>query len=184
MIWLILGVVLWWAAHLFKRAMPGVRAPMGEAGKGLVATILVASVVLMVIGYRGADGAVFWGRSPVMAGINNLLMLLSFYCLGASAAQPARVWLGTRLRHPQLTGFSIWAFAHLLVNGDVPSFILFGGLLVWALVEMVVIDATEGPWTPPPQAPVKKEITLLVITVVLFPAVAGVHYWLGVPVFG
>jgi len=184
MIWLILGVALWWAAHLFKRIAPGVRAPMGEAGKGLVAAALVASVVLMVIGYRSADGAFFWGRSPAMVGVNNLLMVLAFYCFGASAAKPAKVWLGTKLRHPQLTGFSIWAASHLLVNGDVPSFILFGGLLVWALVEIAVINAAEGPWTPPPQAPARKEITLLVITVVLFSVVAGVHAWLGYPVFG
>jgi uncharacterized membrane protein len=164
--------------------MPDVRASLGEAGKGLMAVALIASVVLMVIGFRGADGAFFWGRSPAMVGINNLLMLLAFYCFGASAAKPAKVWLGTKLRHPQLTGFSIWAVAHLLVNGDVPSFILFGGLLVWALVEMAVINAAEGPWTPPPQAPAKKEIVLVVITVVLFSVTAGVHYWLGYPVFG
>ena len=149
-----------------------------------MAVVLLASVVLMVIGYQRADGAVFWGRSPAMVGINNLLMVLAFYCFGASAAKPAKVWLGTKLRHPQLTGFSLWAFAHLLVNGDVPSLILFGGLLAWALVEIAVINAAEGPWTPPPRAPAKKEIVLLAVTVVLFAITAGVHYWLGYPVFG
>lgn len=183
MIWLWLGLALWWAAHLFKRIAPGPRASMGDAGKGAVAAALVLAVVLMVIGYRGAEGAVFWGRTPATTGINNLLMVLAFYTFGASAAKPAKVWLGTKLRHPQLTGFSIWAVAHLLVNGDMPSLILFGGLLVWALVEMAVINAAEGPWTPPPQAPVKKEIVLVVVTVVLFAVVAFVHAWLGYPVF-
>ena len=184
MIWLILGVALWWGAHFFKRIAPDVRAGMGEAGKGLVAALLLASLVLMVIGYRSADGAFFWGRSPAMVGINNLLMLLAFYSFGASAAKPAKVWLGTKIRHPQLTGFSLWAVAHLLVNGDMPSIILFGGLLVWALAEMAVINKAEGPWAPPPQAPAKKEIVLLVVTVVLFSVTSGVHYWLGYPVFG
>jgi len=71
-----------------------------------------------------------------------------------------------------------------LVNGDMPSIILFGGLLVWALAEMAVINKAEGPWAPPPQAPAKKEIVLLVVTVVLFSVTSGVHYWLGYPVFG
>ena len=31
---LVLGVALWCAAHLFKRIAPGVRAGMGEPGKG------------------------------------------------------------------------------------------------------------------------------------------------------
>lgn len=184
MIWLLIGLALWWAAHLFKRVAPGVRGPMGDAGKGLVAVGLVLSVILMVIGYRMAEGAVYWGRSPMLVGINNLLMVLAIYCFGASAAKPAKVWLGTRLRHPQLTGFSIWAVAHLLVNGDMVSFILFGGLLIWALVEMAVINAAEGPWTPPQQAPMKKEIVLIFITVVVFAVVSGIHAMLGYPVFG
>ena len=184
MIWLILGVAIWWGAHFFKRIAPDARAKMGDPGKGVIALLLVVSVVLMVIGYRQADGAFFWGRSSALVGINNLLMIAAFYFFGASAAKPAKVWLGTKVRHPQLTGFSIWAFAHILVNGDVPSFILFGGLLAWALVEMAVINKAEGPWTPPPQAPRKKEITLIVVTVVLFSLTSAVHYWLGYPVFG
>src|SRR6056297_1454775 len=140
---LILGVALWWAAHLFKRVAPDARARLGDGGKGLMAILVVGSVVLMVIGYRQAGGAVFWGPSAPMVGINNLLMVLAFYCYAASAAKGAKIWLGTKLRHPQLTGFSIWAVAHLLVNGDVRSFVLFGGLLAWALVEVALINKQE-----------------------------------------
>jgi uncharacterized membrane protein len=184
MIWLILGLILWVAAHLFKRAAPGVRTPMGDAGKGAVAIAIVLSVVLMVIGYRGAEGAVYWGRSPAMTGINNLLMILAFYVYGASMAKGAKVWIGTKIRHPQLTGFSIWAVAHLLVNGDVPSFILFGGLLIWAQVEIAIINRAEGPWVVPPRAPVRKEIVLIGITVVLTVVVMLIHNWLGVQPWG
>ncbi|PWJ22083.1 NnrU family protein [Jannaschia seohaensis] len=181
---LIAGVALWWAAHLFKRVAPEARAKLGDPGKGIVAVAVIASVVLMVIGYRQADGAWFWGRSPALVGINNLLMILAFYCYAASAAKPAKIWLGTKLRHPQLTGFSIWAVAHLLVNGDVRSFVLFGGLLVWALVEIKLINAQEGPWTPPPRAPMKKEVVALVVTVVVTVVVMLIHNWLGVAPWG
>ena len=58
MIWLILGVALWWGAHFFKRVAPDVRASLGDPGKGAVALALLVSIVLMVIGYRAADGAV------------------------------------------------------------------------------------------------------------------------------
>lgn len=185
MIWLILGLILWFAAHLFKRLAPDLRARLGEGpGKGLVAVALILSIVLMVHGYRTAEGAVFWGRSPALVGINNLLMLLAFYVFGASAAKGAKVWLGTKIRHPQLTAVKIWALAHLLVNGDVPSFVLFGGLLAWAVVEVIVINRTDGPWTPPAQAPARKEIVLLGVTIVLFAVVAGVHTWLGYSPFG
>ena len=29
--------------------------------------------------------------------------------------------------------------AHLLVNGDVPSFVLFGGLLAWAVIILALV---------------------------------------------
>ncbi|EBA12255.1 NnrU family protein [Roseobacter sp. CCS2] len=181
---LIAGVALWWAAHLFKRVAPGPRAKLGEPGKGLVKVLIVVSIVLMVLGYRAADGAVYWGRDPMWVGINNLLMILAFYFYAASAAKDAKIWLGTKVRHPQLTGFSIWAVAHLLVNGDTPSFILFGGLLVWAIVEILLINAQEGPWQTPDRAPVKKEIVAIVVTIVVTVVVMGIHYALGVTPWG
>jgi uncharacterized membrane protein len=181
---LIAGVVLWCAAHLFKRVAPGPRAAMGNAGKGVVALTLVASVVLMVMGYRAADGEVYWGRSPALVGINNLLMLIAFYIYAVGGPKGARIWIGTKLRHPQLTGFAIWAAAHVLVNGDTPSFILFGGLFIWAIAEMLIINAQDGPWTPPPRAARKKEIVYIVVTVVVVGLVMALHNWLGVQPWG
>ncbi|MEL6840893.1 MAG: NnrU family protein [Pseudomonadota bacterium] len=181
---LISGVALWWVAHLFKRLMPGARAKLGEPGKGIVAILIVISVILMVLGYRAADGPVYWGRSPIWVGINNLLMVLAFYFYAASGAKGAKIWLGTKVRHPQLSGFSIWAVAHLLVNGDLPSFVLFGGLLAWAIVEVLLINAQEGPWEQPPRAPFKKEVVAIVITFVVLVVVMGIHYALGVTPWG
>ena len=181
---LIAGVALWWAAHLFKRLAPGARASLGGAGYPIMAATIVLSVVLMVLGYRAADGAFYWGRNPMWVGINNLLMVLAFYFYAASAAKGAKIWLGTKVRHPQLTGFSIWAVSHLLVNGDTPSFILFGGLLVWAIVEILLINAQEGPWQRPPRAPAKKEVVAIVVTIVVTVVVMLIHYALGVTPWG
>ena len=181
---LIAGLALWVVAHLFKRLAPGLRAPMGNAGKGVVAVALVASVVMMVYGYRAAEGAVYWGRSPALVGINNLLMLVAFYIYAVGGPKGPRVWIGTKLRHPQLIGFSIWAAGHLLVNGDVPSFILFGGLLIWAQAEIVVINAQDGPWTPPPRAAMRKEVTYIVAAVVLMGVIMVIHNWLGYQPWG
>lgn len=183
MIWLILGVLLWSGAHLFKRFAPDARAKMGEKGKGPVSLLLLLSVVLMVIGYRAADGAVFWGRTPALTGINNLLMLISVYLF---AADGMKTRVGTALRHPQLTAFKIWTIGHLLVNGDVPSFILFGGLLAWAVAEVIVINRSE-----PRKArdiaqpiPMKKEIMAIVGTLVVYGGIVLVHTWLGYYPFG
>ena len=72
---LILGLLLWCAAHFFKRLAPGARARMGDPGKGLVALGVLGAVVLMVIGYRGADFIPLWSPPTWMVHINNLAML-------------------------------------------------------------------------------------------------------------
>ena len=116
-----------------------------------------------------------------MTGINNLLVLVAFYLFAASGMK-TRV---TRLtRHPQLIGFSLWCVGHLLVNGDTPSFVLWGGLLAWAIVSMVMINRTEPTWTPPEPAPVRKEIMAVVGGVVVFAVVAVIHMLLGYNPFG
>ncbi len=183
---LIAGLVLWWAAHLFKRLAPGLRAQMGTAGKVIIALAVVASVVLMVIGYRDADTTFFWGRSPALVGINNLAIVVAFYIYAAGAAPPGRprIWIGTKTRHPQLIGFSVWAAAHLLVNGDTASFVLFGGLLVWAFVEMVLINAQDGPFVPPRRGSARKEVVIAVVALVVMGVVMAIHNWLGVQPWG
>lgn len=181
MLVLILGVLIWALAHLFKRIAPAARANMGDKAKGPVALLSLAGIVLMVIGYRMWDGSVYWGRSPAMVGINNLLMLFAVYLFAASGM---KTWITSKIRHPQLTGVKTWAIAHLLVNGDMPSFVLFGGLLTWAVIEVILINRQAKPAKNTGPFPVGKEIGAAVGAVVVFAAIAGVHYWLGYPAFG
>ncbi|MCR8827410.1 NnrU family protein [Pseudosulfitobacter koreensis] len=178
---LILGVLLWVAAHFFKRALPAPRAAMGNAGRGAVTVAVALSIVLMVIGYRAADGAFFWGRHPATTGINNLMMIAALYFVSPG---PRKGALFYSLRHPMLTGFALWAAAHLLVNGDVPSFVLFGGLLVWSLAEMVVINRAEPNWTPPPKGSIAKDGMFLGAALVLLVVIGAIHAWLGYNPFG
>ncbi|TGD43507.1 hypothetical protein EEB11_08850 [Pseudotabrizicola sediminis] len=178
---LILGVALWWGAHFFKRLAPEARARMGEAGKGAVAVALVISVALMYWGYGLAEGPVWWGRSAALVGINNLLMVLAIYFYAVSGS---KTWLARKVRHPQLTGFKLWAVAHLLVNGDLRSFVLFGGLLAWAVVSVIVINRAQPEWVPPAPRPVVKEFVAIGATVVVTLVVMLIHNWLGVQPWG
>lgn len=176
MILLLLGIGLWWAGHLFKRVLPGVRARMGEPGKGVAALLIVAGTVMMVLGFRAAiREPVFappsWGRH-----LNNLAMLLAVILLGMGNSKgKLRAWL----RHPMLTGVLVWALAHLLVNGDRPSIVLFGSMGIWAVVEMVVINATQGPWQRPAPGPIGGDVRLVLGSLVAFGVIAAIHTWLG-----
>ncbi len=177
---LVLGLILWFGAHFFKRFAPDLRARLGDPGKGLVALLVVGSVVLMVLGYRAADFIPVWQPPAFMVHVNNLLMILAFWIYGSSAAKGAKAWPAYQIRHPQLVGFMVWAFAHLLVNGDLASILLFGGLLIWAEATIVLINQAEPEWTPPEPAGRPTYIRLAVITLVLVAVVTGIHAWLGV----
>ncbi|WP_278923226.1 MULTISPECIES: NnrU family protein [Pseudophaeobacter] len=173
---LVLGILLWWAAHLFKRLAPGIREPMGNKGKGLVAVALVISIVLMVLGYRSAESYDLALFPPFLQHINNLLMLIALYF---TSPGPSKGAIFYKMRHPMLTGFALWAVAHLLVNWDPASFVLFGGLLAWALAEMVVINRAEPNWTPNPKGSIAKDAMFLVASVVLLAVIGYVHGMVG-----
>lgn len=181
MIVLVLGLALWWAAHLFKRLAPDARARLGERGKALVAVALVVSVVLMVLGYRAAPAIAVWSPPGFLVHLNNLLMVLAFYLYAASGM---KTWITTKIRHPQLTAFKTWAVAHLLVNGDLASILLFGALLAWAVVEVIVINRAEPVWTRPAPVPAQKEVIAVLAAIVVTAIVGLIHGWLGVWPFG
>ncbi|AZQ68953.1 hypothetical protein EF888_18560 [Silicimonas algicola] len=182
---LILGLLLWAGAHLVKRLAPGARAvlqdKMGDGSKGLIAALILLSVVLMVLGYRSADGAVYWGRTGAMVGINNLLMVVAVALFGVGNSKSR---LRGKMRHPMLTGLIVWGVAHLLVNGDVPSFVLFGGLIAWALLEMILVNRAEHEYVPYDGGSFAGDVRLAVITLVVYAVISGIHWWLGYVPFG
>ena len=173
---LILGLILWIAAHFFKRLMPEVRAALGDKGKGLVAITILAGVVLMVIGYRSTVNIPVYTPVPGIGHLNNLLMLIAIFLMGVGKSGGV---ISSKLRHPMLTGMIVWAVAHLLVNGDQASLVLFGTLGVWAILEMILINRGEGAWNRPATGPITKDLRVAVVTVVLFVIIALVHNWLG-----
>jgi uncharacterized membrane protein len=178
---LILGVLAWSGSHLWKRLAPASRQGFGEAGKGIVTAASLAGIVLMGLGYRWADTTVLWDSPRFLNHVNNLLMLLAFYLFAASGMKTG---ITRVIRHPQLTGVKTWAVAHLLVNGTLADLILFGGLLAWAVVSVILINRAQPVWSKNPPAPMGKEIGALVGAVVAVLAVGWLHGWLGPRVFG
>jgi hypothetical protein len=122
-----------------------------------------------------------WDPPDFLKHVNNLLMVFAFYLYAASGMK-TRI---TRvIRHPQLTAVKTWAVAHLLVNGDLASVILFGGLLAWAVVEVILINKAVPRGPLPEPAPAGKEIGAVVGAVVVLVGIMLVHNWLGVQPWG
>ncbi|MEM8555902.1 MAG: NnrU family protein [Pseudomonadota bacterium] len=178
---LLLGNALWIGGHLFKRVMPDQRNALGQKGRGLVAAALFISIILMVIGYRAVPYVDVWTPPSFLTHINNLLMLIAFYLMSPA---PKKGKFFTWMRHPMLTGFGLWAVAHLLVNGDLASILMFGLLWVWSILSKVVINKAEPDWTPAPAGAIKWDAIGVAGSVVLLVVVGYIHAWLGVWPFG
>jgi uncharacterized membrane protein len=156
MLSLILAAVFWVALHLGAAGplRPALVARLGEGGyRGLFSGLSAVGLVWLVLAYRGAPYVALWPPAPfAMAAVLVFLgFLLLAYSLGpTNPTQVASERLGegglqvagiTRVtRHPMLWAFTLWALAHLLVNGHLAGLLLFGAILVTALNGMVSID--------------------------------------------
>ncbi len=170
-----IGLLLWMLPHLFKRTLPRQRARMGPQARAMVAGLVGLSVVLMVIGYRMADVVPLYTPLPGMGHANNTLMLISVYLFGVGGSRGVLVH---RMRHPMLWGVVLWAVAHLLVNGDLASVLLFGGIGAWAVLEMVLINRA-GPWKRPKPGRIGGDVKNLFGTLLVYGLIVLVHVWLG-----
>jgi uncharacterized membrane protein len=178
---LILGIALFAGAHLFKRVAPDARARLGEnAGKGLVAVLLVVSVVLMAQGYGRAEYVPLWQLPFWVEHIVALLMLLAAYLFFVTYTKGT---ITARMRHPQLTAVKLWATLHLLVNGSLAGVILFGGLLAWAVVEVIAINRSQ-PWDRPTDVSVRGDLIAAAVGLVGYGIATWLHVVQGVWPFG
>jgi uncharacterized membrane protein len=183
---LILGVLLWAVTHLFIALGAQTRSQViTKIGlwpyKGLFSLTLVGALVLIVMGWKALPSGVLYVPPLVMRNVTMLLMPFAVI-LFFSARMPTDI--KQLIRHPQLTGVKLWAFAHLLSNGETRSVILFGGLLAWAVAEVIVINRRDGAWTKPAPVGMAKTAISAVIGLLLTTALMYGHQWFtGMPLF-
>lgn len=180
MIWLWLGVGLWSGLHFIPSLARGMRASLigrlGEnAYKILFSLGVVGSIALMVLGWRSTTPVEIYNPPIWGPPIANALVLVAFLLF---ALAHAKTNAKRFIRHPQLTGLVIWAIGHLLANGDSRSFVLFGVLGLWALVEMPLISRREGGWDRPEPVPPRAEIRPVVIGLIVYAVFLFAHPYL------
>ena len=184
MTWLVLGILLWSAAHLLPSAGAPLRArAMDQLGeqpyKGLFSLTLVGAIVLMVVGWRSTPPVGLYVPPAWGSLVTNLLVFIGLLLFAASGFTTN---IKRIVHHPQLTGLVLWSAAHLLSNGDRRSLVLFGGLALWAMLEILFINRRDGAWVKPERQPITAEWKPLVAAVVAFAAVYLAHpYIAGVP---
>ena len=178
---LLLGLVLFTVAHFGTTIAAPLRDPVvariGEGPwKGIVALVLIGSVWLMVQGYRAAPVDALWVAPTWMRHAVVALMVPTFILYMGSYPGSA---LRARIRHPQLTGFKLWAVLHLVANGELRAVVLFGGLRGWAVLQMILLNRRDGkPPLPAAHSSVLRAWAAIPIGIVAWVVLLLVHPWL------
>ena len=180
MLVLTIGILLFAGVHLIPSLAPTLKANwysrLGEGGyKGSFSLLLLAALALIVIGWRSTLSTLVYLPSPALHALALGLLLITFLLFVVSSRNSRLCRL---VRHPQLTGVTLWSIAHLLLNGDNRSLLLFGGMGLWAIVEMIAINRREGAWIKAEAPPWSTELVNLIITCAVIALVIFIHPWL------
>ncbi|MGZ5827647.1 MAG: NnrU family protein [Xanthobacteraceae bacterium] len=188
---LIAGLAVFLGVHLFitrRSARANLIARLGEGPyKGLFSLVSLAGFVLIIVGfglYRRTGWIDIWTPPSWTRYLATPLVWLAFICIVA-AYIPGDI--KRRLKHPMLVGVKLWAFAHLLANGDLGSILLFGAVLVWAVFDRISLKHREDAGgLAIPMGGRKIDAIAILIGTILFAAFGYVFHplWIGVPVFG
>lgn len=145
MLLMIVGLLIFFMIHLVPTS-PDVRRSLIErlgegAYKVLFSVVSAIGLALIIYGYgklyaTPGKNPELWSPPHAMRHAAMLLMLLSFVLL-AAAYIPSRI--RTAAKHPMLAAVKLWALAHLLVNGDLASTVLFGSFLAWAVYDRISV---------------------------------------------
>jgi len=178
---LILGLALFLGVHVFttlRTARAGVIRRLGEGPyKGLYSLIAGVGLVLIIWGfgrYRSAGYIQVW--DPPVAIFHPVSLVLLWFAIVALVSTYAPLSkIKATLRHPMLVAVKTWAVAHLLVNGDLGSMLLFGSLLVWAIYDRIAVKRRGDTGAAPVQSFGRNDAIVIAIGTVAYFVILWLH---------
>jgi uncharacterized membrane protein len=184
---LILGLLLFLGAHSVRIVAEPWRAQaiarLGpNAWKGLYSLVSLAGFALIVWGFGLArqQPTLLWVPPIWTRHLAALLMLPALILL--VAAYVPRNLIKARLHHPMVLGVKVWAFGHLIANQMLAEWLLFGGFLLWAVLDYRAAKARDrAAGTVYPAGTLAMTIVTVVIGVAVWAAFA---FWLHGLLFG
>jgi uncharacterized membrane protein len=173
---LALGVLIWSVVHFIPALATDLRKNMvnrfGEYPyKGVFALLMAVSMYLIITGWKSMtpeapDVLELVFTPPDWGGFAAAIMVLISFILFLAPYPPNNI--KRMMRHPQLTGVVFWCAGHLLAVGTARSVVLFGGLAIWAVLEMFLINRRDGDWVKPGKVSQRSDIAMLVFSILAY----------------
>lgn len=138
------GLLVFFGTHFYtavrKRDGSGLADVLGRGPYMAIYSILTtAGFVALVWGYAYIKPWIYLADPPSwMRHITMALMLPAVILIVAAYVRPTG-FIKKAVKHPMLTAVKLWAFAHLLVNWDVGSLILFGAFLAFGVIDRIIV---------------------------------------------
>ena len=108
------------------------------AYKGLFSLIAFAGLALIVLGFQQAEFVPLWDPLSFGRGLAiSLMPVAAILVVAANIPNNIKRWL----RHPMLIGVTLWAFVHLMANGDLSSTIIFASFLAYSVINIALVES-------------------------------------------
>lgn len=183
---LVIGVLLWSLVHFvpalaadFKNSM--IRRFGEYPYQGAFTLVMIISLYLIISGWSSLTpvepevlAAIY--TAPEWGGHAAAVLVLIGFILFLAPYPPNNI--KRMMRHPQLIGLISWGVGHLLAVGTARAIVLFGGLSLWALCEIFLINRREGEWVKPDKAALRYNVTIVLFSVLAYMAFLYTHHLL------
>ena len=100
-----------------------------------IVSLLGFGLLLWGFGLARMQPVQLWSPPLALRHLAILLTVLAFVLLVATYVPGNGI--KARVHHPMVLSVKVWALAHLLVNGNAAHVVLFGGFLVWAVLDFI-----------------------------------------------
>jgi uncharacterized membrane protein len=185
---LIVGLILFLGIHLLPTSpelRDGLKERIGAVPYRVIFSLLsIAGLIIIILGYHRLQlhpgkNPVLW-QPPIWSRHIAIALMLPAMILLVAAVIPSRI--RTAARHPMLAAIKIWAFAHLIANGDLGALLLFGSFLAFAVYDRISIKrrgaaASHGAALMPPGP--MNDVVVIGLGIALYAVLLfGGHQWL------
>ncbi len=138
------GLLVFFGTHVYtafrRRDEDGIAGMMGRGPYMAIYSILTGiGFVALVWGYASLKPWIALGVPPDFTRHIAMTLMLPAMVLIVAAYAPPAGFIKKAVKHPMLAAVKLWALAHLLVNWDVGSLILFGSFLAFGVIDRIAV---------------------------------------------
>jgi uncharacterized membrane protein len=172
----IVGLVLFFGTHMIPITPVKpllIRRLGGGLYIGLFSLLALLGLIVVIYGFQIANTTTLWSPLPYSRELAFVLMFIAVIFLMPGSG---RTNFFQKFKHPMFIGILIWAFAHLLTNGDLRSTLLFSSFALYCIVDMMFMKNITN--TTNVAYPIMNDIIFIGLGVIVYIFIVYFHQYI------